>query len=248
MTALADKRPRSTKSLKHVTLTLASGKIAYSGGRACLNPTTGKVEPASANPVLIPIGMFDEKVDASLAAKPVSVDLEREVWAEWFANSASTDLIAATDIGKDVFMVDDQTVGLTAGPSATGRAVAGRVWGVDSRLGVLVEKYTVRNDFAPTPAVGAYTANDLAPTSIISGATYDVPTTAAASTITLPVAAPDGTTCTFVADGTKNGHTVQYRDVTGTTVLTTALTASKRHLVMCAKRDGKWYANAYVSP
>ncbi len=52
----------------------------------------------------------------------------------------------------------------------------------------------------------------------------------------------------FVADGTKNGHTVTYRDATGTVALTTALTASKRHLVVATFLNGLWNANAYVGP
>jgi hypothetical protein len=80
------------------------------------------------------------------------------------------------------------------------------------------------------------------------GAIYDIPTTAGASTVTLPANALEGTEVTFVADGTKNGHTVQYRDATGPTNLTTALTLSKRHLVRCAFLNGKWVANAYVAP
>ena len=50
----------------------------------------------------------------------------------------------------------------------------------------------------------------------------------------------------FSADGVKNAHTVQYRQ--GATPLTTALTASKRHLVVALFLDGTWRANAYVSP
>lgn len=96
--------------------------------------------------------------------------------------------------------------------------------------------------------IPAYTANDSAPTSIPTGAIIDVPTTGAASTITLPAAPPDGTWAIFTADGTKNAHTVQYRDATGPTNLTTALTASKRHEVLVSALGGKWFANAYVSP
>ena len=67
----------------------------------------------------------------------------------------------------------------------------------------------------------------------------------AASTIDLPDG-NEGDVIYFSADGVKNGHTVQYRD--GTTPITTALTAAKRHLVVCLFLDGTWRANAYVSP
>lgn len=95
----------------------------------------------------------------------------------------------------------------------------------------------------------AFAAND----SIIaanppSGTTYDIPTTGAASTVTLPATAAEGTILYFTADGTKNGHTVQYRDASGPVNLTTALTASKRHLVVAIRQGSLWFCNAYVSP
>ena len=73
------------------------------------------------------------------------------------------------------------------------------------------------------------------------------PPTGAASTISLPAAAPDGTRLHFVADGTKNGHAITYRDVT--TALTTALTASKVHGVTVVCRNNAWAVTGlYVSP
>lgn len=245
MTAAAASRRRRTEFWKNVEFTFASGDIGYKGTRCFLNPATGKVVVVPA-PGLIPLGMLLEDVDATSADKVCQVDLEDGIWIEWFANATSTDAVAATDIGKLGYHSDDQTVAITP----LGKALAGRIWKIDSVKGVAVQKLpTVGNDFvAGTPAVASFTSNDYAPAAIVAGAVYDVPTTGAASTVTLPAAAADGTVAYFAADGTKNGHTVQYRDATGPVNLTTALTASKRHLVMVAKRDGKWMANAYVSP
>jgi hypothetical protein len=246
MTALAKERMRCKETLARVTLTLASGTKAWKGGRAVFN-TAGKVVPATSSPLVVCAGIFAENMDATSADKQVSVDLETEVVAEWFANATSTDAVAATDIGKLGFMMDDQTVTITPAD----RAIAGRIWKVDSVRGVLVEKLLrIRNEQLLTPADAVYTANDWAPTAaqIVHDAVYDVPATGAASTITLPAASPDGTRVYFAADGTKNGHTVTYRDATGPVSLTTALTASKRHGVLAVKRDGKWTAIAYVSP
>lgn len=91
-----------------------------------------------------------------------------------------------------------------------------------------------------TPAATfVYTSNDFAvPASTPSGTVFDVATTAANSTISLPAAAPDGTFYVFVADGTKNGHTVQYRNVT--TAISAALTSSKVHGVTVTKRGSAW--------
>lgn len=243
MSALTQERSRRTYPWKYKSFTLASGTKAFKGGRAALNGS-GKVVPATSVTALLAIGLFAETVDATAGDLPVQVDLEREVVLEYFANATAGDAVAATDIGNNAYMMDDQTVTITA----AGRSVAGRIWDVDALKGIGIEKNSDARKLLSQPVVGAYTANDYAPASIEADAVYDVPTTAAASTITLPAAAPDGTRATFAADGTKNGHTVQYRDATGPTNLTTALTASKRHLVVVQKLGGKWFANAYVSP
>lgn len=245
MTALAKERARRTETWRYKSFTLLSGTKGYKGGEAVLN-SSAKVVPATSTTGVVAMGIFAETVDASAGDLPVQIDLQREVIIEWYANATAGDAVAATDVGSEAFFFDDQTVTITA----AGRSPAGRIWGVDSTKGVAIEKpYGVApRSVLAQPAVGAYTANDYAPASIVPDAIYDVPTTGAASTITLPAAAPDGTRASFTADGTKNGHTVQYRDATGPTNLTTALTASKRHLVIVEKLGGKWFANAYVSP
>jgi hypothetical protein len=246
MTALAAERSRSFDMWKHREFTLASGNKAYKGGRACISPGTGKVVPASSTPGLIPIGIFDQTVDATAGDKKVSVDLERELVIEWFVNdTGGGNAVAPTDLGSNAFMKDDQTVTM----NAAARSIAGRIWAVDTTKGVAIEKFGgAPVALSQQPGVAAFTANDWAPASLVNGATYDVPATGAASTITLPAAAPDGTIVYFAADGTKNAHTVQYRDGTGPTNITAALSLGKRHLVVAVKRGGLWFANAYVSP
>lgn len=246
MTAAAANRGRTQQTLKHTEYTLASGNIAYKGARAMLNPVTGKVQPATGVAGLVPLGVFDEYKDASSADKLVSIDLEREIQVEWWINGTSTNAIAATDVGKMAFHLDDQTVSILS----AGLSPAGRIRKYDStRDLVAVERLSELEDLGSVPAVSAFASNDyVVPATTPNDSILDIPTTGAASTVTLPAAAPDGTRLTFVADGTKNGHTVQYRDATGPVNLTTALTASKRHEVICVKRDGLWFANAYISP
>lgn len=94
----------------------------------------------------------------------------------------------------------------------------------------------------------AFVSNDCVLTALQHDCVYDVPATGGASTVTLPAGADDGTRVFFAADGTKNVNTVQYRDATGPTNITAALTASKRHLVCCIKQNGKWFACDTVSP
>lgn len=249
MTLLADSKPRRFEIWKHKTFTLASGTKAFKGGRACLN-TSGKVVPATSTTGLLAIGVFDENVDATAADKPVSIDLEKEITVERFANATDGGAAASTSVGSVAYMLDDATVTMTS----TGRSIAGRVWDVSTTKGVAIEKLEqVPNAGLSELALGTLpgqVSNDFILTAggVAQDATYPIGTTAAASTVTLPAAAPDGSRITFVADGTANGHTVQYRDATGPTNLTTALTASKRHLVICVKVSSKWFANAYVSP
>lgn len=246
MTALAQEKMRRTEPWKYREFTLASGTKGWKHGRAAFNGS-GQVVPATSTTGLFMIGVFAHTVDATAAAAPVTIDLEKEIVVEWFVNATGGDAVAATDVGKLAYQMDDQTVTITA----TGRSVSGRIWAVDAVKGVAIEKVDVGSlagDVATLPAAGSFTSNDYAPTTIVHEAIYAVPTTGAASTITLPAAAPDGTVAYFHADGVANGHTVQYRDETGPVNLTTALTASKRHLVVVAKRGDAWAANAYVAP
>lgn len=244
MAALAQERMRKAETWRSHRFMLTSGTKAYKGGQAALDLAgSGKVVPGTTGTGLLKIGVFAETVDATSASLPVQVDLINEFTVEWFANDTTT-AVTSANIGGMAYMLDDQTVT----GSATGNSIAGRVWAVDSVKGVAVEKTASSDKLAPNGATLSYTTNNAAPAAIASGSIYDVPTTAAASTITLPAAAPDGTVAYFAADGVKNGHTIQYVDATGSTNLTTALTASKRHLAVVAKRGGKWFANVYVGP
>jgi hypothetical protein len=251
MTALAIERMTNREVWKRKQFPLAVGNKAWKGGIAAIDLSTGKIEPGHTESDLFVIGHFHETVDATSAEKLVTVDLDREVWIDWFANDGTS--IAATDLGSLCYVKDDQSVTLVA----TGASAAGRVWGVDATKGVAVEFLQA---VPATPAsldglgalettLAAFSSNNInLGASPNSFAIYDVPTTAAASTITLPATAVEGTILYFVADGTKNGHTVQYRDATGPVNLTTALTASKRHMVTAAYLNGLWNAAAYVSP
>lgn len=244
MTALAKGRPITEERWTTHTFTLTSGKKAWKNGSACIDTTTGKVVPGAPSLTLKYIGLFAADVDATLGDTPVLIYLVDEIAIIWFANSASSDAVSAANLGSDCYVVDDQTVGLLR----AGRSTAGIVWAVDTVKGVAVQKASGTNALASAPVTPAYVSNASSPTDIVNGGFYDVPTTAAASTIVLPAAAADGTRAYFLADGTKNAHTIQYVDATGSVNLTTALTASKRHLVEVAKLGGKWFANAYVSP
>jgi hypothetical protein len=244
MTALVRSRQSSHERWTHHLFPLTATTKAFKNGRAVIDLSTGKVRPAAAGQGLLHIGKFDEDIDASSVEKPVNVNLEIEIEVEWLENDTASPVLL-TQRGQLCYLLDDQTVT----SAAAGLAVAGRVWDVDSVKGVAVQKLAQVFGGASNGTSPAYASGDLIiPAGQPSDQVFDVPTTTGASTVTLPAAAKDGTRLYFVADGVKNAHTVQYRDAAGAVNLTTALTASKRHLVIAVSLNGKWSANAYVSP
>lgn len=139
MTALAADRRLRVETWTRKSFTLASGKKAYKGGIAVYDQSVGKVIPAvtgAGQSDLFPLGTFAEQVDATAADKPVVVALKREIKVTWFANDGG-DPVLATDLGKDVYGVDDQTVSISSATST--RSVVGKAWAIDSTLGVAVE-------------------------------------------------------------------------------------------------------------
>lgn len=251
MTALANERMSNQESWQSHMFTLASGTKAWKNAVIGIDLGSGKVAPASTRTDLFVIGKAAETVDATAGDKPLNVRLAREIWVEWLANDATS--IVATDIGALCYLKDDQSVTITP----TGASVAGRVWAVDSARGVAVEFLgavpagiaSLTGLIALETSLAAFSSNNInVPATPVSGAMYEIPATGAASTVTLPATADEGTILYFLADGTLNGHTVQYRDATGPTVITTALTASKRHAVIAMFLNSAWRANAYVSP
>ncbi len=111
-----------------------------------------------------------------------------------------------------------------------------------------------RLDVLEAPILGgalpAFAAGAMAPSAaqLTHNAVHDVPTTAANSTISLPAASVTGTRVFFSADGTKNGHTVQFLDATGAVALTAALTASKRFLAIAQKLGTVWAVTVTSAP
>lgn len=249
MTQLTDKRGRDREIVNKLELVFTGSKI-FEGARVgiiMVGANAGKVAEANAFMNMFNIGTSFRTYDASAADVVGTVELDQEFETEWFDNGSS---IAATDVLKLCTFLDDTSVvhGTAASVAATlGSQQAGRIWGVDTIRGVRVER--LRPGMGLTPlitAFPAYTSNDVAPAAIIDGAIYDIPTTGAASTISLPATPPDGIKATLIADGTKNGHTITVRDVA--TAITAALTASKRLHIQITSLGGKWFAAAAIGP
>lgn len=93
---------------------------------------------------------------------------------------------------------------------------------------------------ATVVALPAFVAGNSAPADIVMNGLYDIPVTAANSTVTLPSAAVSGKLAHFSADGVKNAHTITFVDETGAVVLTAAAPASKRFVATAIKIGTTW--------
>jgi hypothetical protein len=128
-------------------LPVAANVNCRQGGIAVV-PTTGSdagyVKPGVTGLNLQAVGRFEESFNnTGGAVGGTSLDsiigrayVKVRSGAFWFANSASTDLIAQANVLGDCFIVDDATVALTNAGNTRSRA--GKVLGVDTTLGVLV--------------------------------------------------------------------------------------------------------------
>lgn len=76
---------------------------------------------------LIVLGVAEETARNAGADGAAKVKFRRGTFD--FSNSASTDEITAGDIGKDAYIVDDQTVAKTSGSST--RSVAGKIMHIE---------------------------------------------------------------------------------------------------------------------
>lgn len=140
MAALTKERAQKPFFAKKLRLPMAANLKAWKGGIACFDSgAAGYVTNGKVAATLTRIGVFAESVDntgGAAGALLVNVELDREVTGQFFANDGT---VTAAAIGTDVYMADDHTVSTTA----TGASKAGRVWMVDSQLGVAVEAYTL---------------------------------------------------------------------------------------------------------
>lgn len=234
MTALAAERRIVQEHWKYRKFTLTSGQKAYKGAKIAINTSTGNAVVGATGTTLFPIGIAAETVDATSGAKQLNVELDREIVVKWFKNDTGTAVVAA-NVGSLCYILDDQTVT----GSASGNSVAGRVWAVDTTLGVAVEQLqAVPAAFASLNGVGfngavtdpTFTANDAVIASPVNGAVYLVPQNGAAATVTLPATCAQGAFVVYAYDGTGGtaGNTITYRQ--GTTALTAALAGNKRHV------------------
>lgn len=116
-----------------IEVPMKGATTVYAGALVCLN-ATGFAVPGAVATTLLAVGRADEQVINAGADGAKTIKVRRGQFR--FANSAAGDAITWADYGKQVFVVDDQTVAKTNG--TTTRSVAGICRGVDAQ-GVWVE-------------------------------------------------------------------------------------------------------------
>jgi hypothetical protein len=135
--ALTRDRNTPERSGKQLVFPVATGVKIWKGSLVVLND--GYAEPGSAATGLIATGRASETVDNTLGQNgDVTVPVERGVFK--YANSADADLITLAEVGKPVFVVDDETVAKTNGGgtlSAAGIVVDVEADGVWVEIGVI---------------------------------------------------------------------------------------------------------------
>lgn len=135
MAALTSARNTIRQDGKRRSVPLAANGKVYQGGLVQIVAASAFADKATATVANVTIGMATSTVDNTGGANgDKSVEVDRGIFR--FANSAAGDLIARTEIGKDVYVVDDQTVAKTN--AANTRPVAGKCFDVDAQ-GVWVE-------------------------------------------------------------------------------------------------------------
>jgi len=139
MTALSRNITRRRHGLGPITalgfaIGLAASVHVYQYALIAINQA-GNLVPASADASLHVVGVApDERDNSAGIAGALSLAPERGTF--YFANSATTDAVSDADIGRDCYVVDDNTVARTSNGGARPRA--GTVVGVDD-FGVAVE-------------------------------------------------------------------------------------------------------------
>lgn len=134
MGALGSDRNTAMREGITMSLSVAAAKKIYAGALVARD-ANGDATPGATATTLLGLGRAEEQVDNSGGQSgDKAVVVRKGVFR--YENSSAGDAITTADIGKDCYIVDDQTVAKTDGGST--RSVAGRVYDVDSD-GVWVE-------------------------------------------------------------------------------------------------------------
>lgn len=133
MTAMSGPRVPVEKEGRTSTAPVKASTTIYQGALVVMD--SGLAIPGKTGTGLIALGLAEETVDNKGANGAASVTARRGTFH--FFNSSAADAITSADIGKQCFIVDDQTVAKTNGGEPATRSAAGTVIDVDPR-GVFV--------------------------------------------------------------------------------------------------------------
>jgi len=134
LSALAADRNTPLKDGEIIAVPVATGVKIFAGALVAAS-ATGFATPGATATTLTYLGCAEAQADNTTGANgAISVQVRRNK-AFKFANLGA-DLVVQADLGKNCYIVDDQTVAKTSGGST--RSVAGKVLGVESD-GVWVE-------------------------------------------------------------------------------------------------------------
>lgn len=127
--SLSANRLAGEREVNSITFGVKAAVHIYAGGMVFNDAGVARGGvPTATTPVL---GVADNEADNSQgAANAITVRaMRRKAWP--FANGTSGDLLAAADIGNQVYAVDDATVGKTNGTNT--RPVAGTLIAIDAQ-------------------------------------------------------------------------------------------------------------------
>jgi hypothetical protein len=130
MTAATSDRDTRESTGRSRGFPLAAATKIYGGTLACLDASGNLVKGATST-TLKCVGVAQQTFDNSVGAGGAIIGEVKVGVFGPFANSASTDALASTDIGSDCYIVDDSTVAKTSGANTRSLAV-GKVWFVDA--------------------------------------------------------------------------------------------------------------------
>jgi hypothetical protein len=137
MSALTGPRWASKQTIRSLNMPIAANATAWRGGSAAINGTSGNVTQAQAATAgQIPIGQFEQdNSPGNTTTAFVWVTLQREIECYWLDNATGASAVASSNFGQNCYIADDHTATMATGSNA----IYGRVWGVDSSRGVLVQ-------------------------------------------------------------------------------------------------------------
>ena len=116
------------KDTQVIAVPMAANVKIYAGAIVCAN-ATGFGTPGATSTTLTYLGRAEDTIDNTGGvdgAKTITV--RRKKMFKW--NNLAADLVTQADLGKPVFIVDDETVAKSSGGAT--RSPAGKVLGVDA--------------------------------------------------------------------------------------------------------------------